>query len=114
MLAGGDIARVTWESRELARVRDQWTKQGKTKEDLSALLKVIDPVTYSTNVRGRKILMLNASRDEVIPRACTESLWEAFGRPRIIWYEAGHISAIRYLLEGITEVTNFFQPAMNM
>jgi dienelactone hydrolase len=114
MLAGGDIARVTWESRELARLRDHWTNQGKTKEQLFELLKVIDPVTYSANVRGRKILMLNASRDEVIPRACTESLWEAFGRPRIVWYDAGHFSAIRYLLEGITEVTNFFQPSPNM
>jgi dienelactone hydrolase len=109
MLAGGDIARVTWESRELARVRDHWTGQGKTKEQLFDLLKVIDPVTYAANVRGREILMLNASRDEVIPRACTESLWNAFGRPRIVWYDAGHISALRYLLEGITEVTNFFK-----
>jgi dienelactone hydrolase len=111
MLAGGDIAQVTWESPELARVRDHWTKQGKTKEDLFELLKIIDPVTYAANVRGREILMLNASHDEVIPRSCTESLWKAFGKPRIVWYDAGHISAIRYLMEGITEVTNFFQPA---
>ena len=33
------------------------------------------------------------------------------GKPRIVWYDAGHISALRYLMEGIIEVTNFFQPA---
>jgi cephalosporin-C deacetylase-like acetyl esterase len=111
MLAGGDIAQVTWDSPDLARVRESWTKQGKTKEELFDLLKVIDPVTYSANVRGRKILMLNASHDEVIPKCCTESLWKAFGEPRIVWYDAGHISALRYVMEGITEVTEFFQPA---
>ena len=40
MLAGGDIAQVTWDSPDLARVRDYWTKQGKTKEDLFELLKI--------------------------------------------------------------------------
>ena len=31
--------------------------------------------------------MLNARYDEVIPPACTESLWRAFGQPQIIWWD---------------------------
>ncbi len=108
MLAGGDIAEVAWESPELARVRREWEKKGQSREEIHDLLLTIDPVTYAANLKGRQVLMLNASRDEVIPRRCTDSLWEAFGRPRIVWYNAGHISALRYLPEGLHEVAHFF------
>jgi hypothetical protein len=52
--------------------------------------------------------MLNASHDEVIPKACTESLWRAFGEPPIVWYDAGHYTAARFMFDGIARVTKFF------
>lgn len=108
MLAGGDIAQVSWSTRELDGLRKQWLEGGGTKEEFFALLKSIDPVTYAENVRGRKILMLNASHDEVIPRACTESLWRAFGEPEIVWMDAGHYTAMRFIFDGLSRVTRFF------
>ncbi|MEX2186283.1 MAG: alpha/beta hydrolase family protein [Pirellulales bacterium] len=111
MLAGGDIAQVAWESPELARVRREWERKGQSRDEIQKLLLTIDPVTYAANLKGRSVLMLNASQDEVIPRPCTDSLWESFGRPRIVWYNAGHISALRYLPEGLNEVSHFFAPA---
>jgi hypothetical protein len=53
--------------------------------------------------------MLNASRDEVIPPACTLSLWRAFGQPEIVWFDAGHYSAMRFIFDGLGRVTRFFQ-----
>lgn len=111
MLAGGDIAEVAWESPELARVRREWEQKGQDRDTIYQMLLTIDPVTYAANLKGRQVLMLNASRDEVIPRRCTDSLWQAFDRPRIVWYNAGHISALRYLPEGLHEVAHFFAPA---
>lgn len=108
MLAGGDVAQVAWEDPKLARLRDRWLADGGTKEEFFSLWKSIDPVTYAERARGKPILMLNATRDEIIPRACTESLWHALGEPQIIWYEAGHISAIRYLFDGLGRVSRFF------
>jgi hypothetical protein len=55
--------------------------------------------------------MLNAKNDEVIPRACTESLWEAFGKPKIHWYEAGHYSAMLYITDALEKVADFFSNA---
>ncbi len=110
MLAGGDMAQIAWESPEVADIRKRWVEKGATKEQFYELLKQIDPVTYGANVRGRKILMLNASHDEVIPKACTEALWRAFGEPEIVWMEAGHYSAMRFIFDGLTRVTKFFQP----
>jgi dienelactone hydrolase len=109
MLAGGDIGQVAWTSRELQPLRTRWTSTGGSREEFFAILKTVDPVTYAANLRGRKVLMLNASHDQVIPKACTESLWQAFGRPEIVWYDANHYSAMRFIFDGLGRVTQFFQ-----
>ncbi len=112
MLAGGDMAAVVWQSKEFPEVRRYWLARGGTKQSLLTLMKTVDPVTYGENVRGRKILMINALHDEVIPRHCTDSLWQAFGKPEIVWYDAGHYSAIRHILDAISRTTAFFQPVV--
>ena len=109
ILAGGDVGRIVWESPELSAAREKWVRQGGTRESLVELLKTVDPVTYAGNLGGRKVLMLNAAHDEVIPRACTESLWEAFGRPRIVWFNAGHYSALKDIFTALRLAVDFFQ-----
>jgi dienelactone hydrolase len=112
ILAGGDMGEVAWTSTEMAAVREHWKKTGGSKESLFAALKVIDPITYARPVAGRKILMLNARRDEVVPQACTESLWRAFGQPEIVWWDAGHYTAVRYIFEAMAKAVQFFQPTV--
>ena len=108
ILAGGDIGQVAWDARELRKFREGWVAKGGDKQSLTALLAKVDPVTYAENARGRRILMLNARQDEVIPPACTESLWRALGQPEIVWWDAGHYSAARYLFDGLGRATHFF------
>jgi len=109
MLAGGDVAQISWESRQMSRLREFWIASGGTRESLAEILREVDPVTYAGNVRGRRVLMLNASHDEVIPRAATESLWRALGEPEIVWMDAGHYSSLRFIFESLARVTRFFQ-----
>ncbi len=110
VLAGGDLGEVAIDSPRLARVRRAWEEKGGSREEFLKALHNIDPVRYAANARDRKILMLNASRDEVIPKACTESLWQALGRPEIVWYPGGHYSVAWHLLNAIDRVNTFFQP----
>ncbi|MEX2114205.1 MAG: alpha/beta hydrolase family protein [Pirellulales bacterium] len=110
ILAGGDMGEVAWTSEELAPLRQRWIANGGTKEQLFALFRPVDPITYARPVPGRKILMLNARHDEVVPPGCTEALWRAYGEPPIIWWNAGHYSAARYLFDGMAEAVKFFQP----
>jgi dienelactone hydrolase len=110
LLAGGDIGKVAWESRELAKLREKWIAGGGTQESLRDVIQVIDPVTYAPQARGKKILMLNARNDEVIPPSCTESLWHALGEPEIVWWDAGHYTAIRYIFSGLSRTVAFFKP----
>jgi cephalosporin-C deacetylase-like acetyl esterase len=51
-----------------------------------------DPLTFAHLLDKRPILMVNALFDEMIPRVCTNDLWEAAGKPRIKWYPATHAS----------------------
>lgn len=111
LLAGGDLGRIAWESKELAKVRESWQAKGGSRDEFLALLSAVDPVRYGANVRGRRVLMMNARDDEVVPRACTEALWESFGRPDIHWYPGGHYSVAIHLLNALQRTANFFAKA---
>jgi dienelactone hydrolase len=108
LLAGGDISRLALDAPDLGKVRGELPKPGEDLEKFQKAMRVIDPVTYAANARGRRILMLNADRDEIIPRACTESLHKALGEPELVWYSGGHYSVIRHLFKALDRVANFF------
>ena len=44
--------------------------------------------------------MIAGNVDEVVPPASARALWEAAGRPPILWYDCGHYSAVGFLLPG--------------
>jgi dienelactone hydrolase len=112
ILAGGDMGEVAWKSSEMAPLRERWLASGGSRESLIAILKVVDPVTYARPLPGRRVLMLNAKRDEVIPPDCTRALWRSLGEPEIVWWDAGHYTAVRYLFDGVAQAVSFFsQPA---
>lgn len=108
VLAGGQFGRVAWESEELADAKKQWQADGLTMESITEIIQPVDPITYAANLRDRKMVMINATRDEVIPRECAESLWIASGKPRIIWWDATHYSAAWRLPGGLSEMARFF------
>ena len=108
VLAGGDFGKVAFESAELAELREEWRAQGITKEQVRKTLRPIDPITYAHRLRDRKVLMMNAKFDEVIPRSCTDALWQAIGKPEIIWWNAGHYTAALYLPSGLGRMAVFF------
>jgi dienelactone hydrolase len=111
VLAGGGIAAMVWDSPQphLIEARKKWLAAGKTRESLVTLMQTVDPATYGDRIRDRKVLMLNAAHDEVIPYAATIALWRAFGKPPITWYGTGHYTAIWHIGEAIASVTEFFQ-----
>jgi len=111
MLAGGDLGRIVAESKLLARHRAQWLASGTDPKAAIEKIQVIDPLTYAPNVRGRRILMLNARSDDVIPPACTQALWEALGRPPIRYFEGDHYSVIWHITKALYDVSHFFAQA---
>lgn len=51
-----------------------------------------DPLTYANLLRGRPVLMFNASRDKYIPKDAVREFWQACGKPTVNWFPAGHTS----------------------
>ena len=112
VLAGGGVGAILWDSTEphVLAARRHWEAAGGSRQSLQDLIAKVDPATYADRARDRKILMLNASHDEIIPRKCTDLLWEGLGKPKIIWYDSGHISAAWHIVDAVQQVTDFFQP----
>jgi dienelactone hydrolase len=51
-----------------------------------------DPLTFSSYLKGRPLLMVSALFDEMIPRVSTLDFWHASGKPPLYWYPATHAS----------------------
>ena len=53
---------------------------------------VLDPTAMVAQIAPRPVLLVNATNDEIIPRAHTERLYAAAAEPKSIeWFEAGHL-----------------------
>lgn len=110
LLAGGDLGKIAWEAREFRREREKLIAMGATLDDFRSAVKEIEPLNYAANCKGRRILMLNAEDDEVIPRACTDALWQALDKPNLTYYSGGHYSVFRHILTARAKVQDFFEP----
>ena len=58
-----------------------------------------DPLTYADLLKQHQLLMIAASRDDVVPPKAARTLWEATGKPKIIWIDATHIGAALYVFD---------------
>ena len=110
LLAGGGLDEILWEmdEPEARQYRKQWLASGRTREELTAITRPLDPLTYAGRLVGKKILMMAGNVDEVVPPSSARALWEAAGRPPIRWFDCGHYSAAGYLLPAIREAVDFF------
>jgi len=108
-LGGGDlVAILTHPSRETRKVREALAERGITNEELARRTASVEPLRYASRVDPRTVLMLNASKDEVIPRASTDALWKALHEPEIHWYPTGHASIAGFLLDLLPKMRKHF------
>ena len=96
ILAGGDLTAITFHARETRSIRRAIEEKGMTREDTVRLLAPVEPLNFAGRIDPESCLMINAAKDEVIPRATTEALGKAIGS-RIIWTPLGHYSSVLYL-----------------
>lgn len=88
---GGDLASIVLNGGpELTEVAAALKEGGWTPEKLAAALRPVEPLSLAPRVDGPEVRLFNATKDQIIPRAATERLWEAMGRPPITWLESDH------------------------
>jgi len=73
-----------------------------------------DPMTFSSYLRHRPLLMLNANWDERFPKQSTIDLWEACGKPEIKWYPATHSSIWLLYPLLLRQIAQFLRSTFNL
>ena len=112
-LGGGNLGEMVWshQNRAATAFRKSWIARGETRESFVKKVRPVDPVTYGSLLKERKVLMIAARDDEIVPPKSTIALWEAAGKkPKLVWLKAGHISAALFLYGEMQRLTKFFQP----
>src|SRR5207248_10939958 len=107
-LGGGGLVDAYYDHPQAASYRKLWENLGGTKESVVRLFAPIDPITCAANLKDRKVLMLAGKRDEIVPPKATTALWEAAGKPKIIWYDCTHYGAAVYFAPILAEVVKHF------
>ena len=108
LLGGGGLVDAYYDHPQAAPYRKLWELVGGTKEQVKELLAPVDPLTKAANLRDRRVLMVAAKRDEIVPPSAAVALWEAMGKPKIVWYDTTHYGAALYLLAALKPVLEHF------
>lgn len=82
---------------------------GFRRDGIRKLIEPIDPITCAANLKNRKLLILAASKDEIVPPSMARMLWEASGKQKIVWYEAGHYTAALCIADGLELILAHFK-----
>ena len=108
LLGGGGFVDAYYDHPRAASYRKLWEAAGGTKEEVARFLAPFDPLTCAANLKERKVLMIAAKRDEVVPPRMAEALWRATGQQQIVWIDAGHYTAALFLVPGLQRVVQHF------
>lgn len=109
LLGGGGFVDAYYDHPLAEPYRKVYEALGGSKERLAKVIAPVDPLTCAGNLKDRRVLMLAAKRDEIVPPKMARALWAAAGRPKIVWYDCGHFSAILYLADGLGHVVEHFK-----
>ena len=110
-LGGGQLAEHLWakDHPDAEAFRREWLAMGQTRESFIKTLDPVDPVTHGALLKDRDVLMVAAKNDEIIPPAATIALWESIEkRPELVWLDAGHITAAKFLPGEMGRLAGFF------
>jgi dienelactone hydrolase len=72
-----------------AEERFGWSRT-EMEERLEPLYDPLDPARYPDRVDPEQVLIIEAGKDECVPRSCRDDLWEAMGRPERTIINATH------------------------
>lgn len=113
-LAGGSIADITVSSGDKAIKESvkKFVKDDVTTEDIHTELTdkiTTDPLKLAPYIDARNVLMYIASFDRVVPRKCGDKLWEAMGKPEMIYLFSGHYTSFLYLPYAEAKSLSFFK-----
>jgi dienelactone hydrolase len=88
ILGGGNLADLRRTSL-VYKFRERGPPEKLSPQELERLEQV-DPLHYASRNRPRRVLMIQAARDLLMPPRDARVLWDALGRPPIVWVDTNH------------------------
>jgi dienelactone hydrolase len=82
---------------------------GGSRDALKKLFAPFDPITCAANLKERKLLILAASRDDIVPPSMARMLWEASGKQKLIWYDCTHYGAALHIADALEKILTHFR-----
>ncbi len=70
---------------------------GVTTPKLKKMIDPVDPITYAEQLKAKRLLLIAASHDDVVPPVAMKRLWEATGKPEMMWVDATHVGSALHL-----------------
>ncbi len=108
LLGGGGFIDAYYDDPRAKTWRDLWETLGGTKEKAAKLFAPVDPITCAANLKDRRLLILAAKRDDIVPPKMAEALWKATGRQKIVWFNCTHYGAAIYFVPALRQIVAHF------
>jgi dienelactone hydrolase len=109
LLGGGGFVDAYYDDPRGKAVRRLYEAIGGTKEKAKKVIAPVDPLTCAANLKKRKLLIIAASKDNIVPPKMAKALWEASGKQKIVWYETNHYGAALYIADGLKHILKHFK-----
>lgn len=97
LLGGGGLVDAFYNHPKAAPFRAINEFLGGNLDNLKRLIAPVDPITYAKSLKDKRLLLIAASRDDVVPPEAMKRLWEATGQPKILWLDATHVGAAAFV-----------------
>lgn len=108
LLGGGGLVDAYWNHPKAASVTPFLALVGVTREKITRQIAPIDPITYAAQLKSKRLLLVAARHDDVVPPQAMQQLWEATGKQKLIWLDADHVGAAVYAFPTMRAVIEHF------
>ena len=109
LLGGGGVVDAYYDDPRAASFRRFYEALGGSKSKLAAAIAPVDPLTCAANLKDRRVLIIAAKRDEIVPPKMATALWQATGKQKIVWYDSTHFGAALYIVPALRQIIEHFQ-----
>jgi dienelactone hydrolase len=109
LLGGGGLVDAFWDLPQAVPLRKVLAEKGITKETVKQAAAPADPLTYAETLKKRDLLMIAASKDDIVPPIAAKTLWEATGKQKIVWLDSTHVGSAFYLFDATEHIVKHFK-----
>jgi len=109
MLGGGGLVDAYWDHPRAKPLLQALAVIGADKDAVKRVVAPADPITYAEALKKRNLLMIAASRDDVVPPSAAKCLWEATGKQKIVWLDSTHVGAALHLFAATDHIVKHFK-----